>query len=391
MIKIEPAKRVQATEEYFFSKKLREIDKMISEGADIINLGIGSPDTPPPSKALNILSESLLKSDTHGYQRYNGIVELREAFAGWYQKYFSVTLSPTDEIVPLIGSKEGIMHTTLAFVNPGDGVLVPNPGYPTYRSNAQLAEAVVIPYELSSQNGWFPNLEELERRDLSNVKLMWVNYPHMPTGTNGSEELFDSLIDFGRRNQILICNDNPYSFILHKKRISILSRPYAKEIAIELNSVSKSHNMAGWRVGAVMGGAQFLSQIMKITSNIDSGMFRPIQEGVAEALNIDESWYNSLNSLYSKRRVVAEEIFEELGCSFSREQGGLFLWGEVPSRCADGFELSDKLLYGANLFVTPGAIFGDGGSRYIRISLCATEERLKEALYRVKEGNWFKS
>lgn len=386
MITIEPAARVKVSEEYFFSKKLREIDNMISEGADIINLGIGSPDTPPPVEALNVLSESILKYDTHSYQRYNGIASLREAFSDWYKRHFNVTLSAIDEILPLIGSKEGIMYITLAFVNRGESVLVPDPGYPTYSAAAKLAEANVIPYSLTEEGGWYPNLEELQKQDLSNVKIMWVNYPHMPTGTNGSNQLFDSLIDFGRRNKILICNDNPYSFILHKERLSILSRPYAKEIALELNSISKSHNMAGWRVGAVVGSSHYLSLVMKVTTNIDSGMFRPIQEGVSKALAIGDEWYSSLNELYLKRRVIAEEIFKQLGCTFDTNQGGLFLWGKVPEQCTNGMELSDKLLYGAHLFLTPGKIFGEGGDRYVRISLCATEERLQESLERVKSN-----
>lgn len=386
-INIQPANRLNNVSEYYFSKKLREIDEMNRAGKNVISLGIGKPDLPPSENTIKALNEEALKPDVHGYQSYIGIPELRKGFAGWYKKWFGVELNPANEIQPLFGSKEGILHISLAFLNPGDGVLVPNPGYPTYTSVSRLAEANVISYDLDESNGWQPDFDALEQLDLTNVKLMWVNYPNMPTGAPATMELFDKLVAFGKKHHIVICNDNPYSFILNENRLSLLAAEGAKEICIELNSMSKSHNMSGWRMGLVASNPQFIEWILRVKSNIDSGMFRPMMVAAAEALNNSDEWHREKNiEVYAKRRMVAEKIMRQMGCTFDPKQVGMFLWGKIPGQYKDAGELSDKILYDARVFVTPGFIFGDKGNRYVRLSLCATEKMLEESLERIKKS-----
>jgi aspartate/methionine/tyrosine aminotransferase len=382
-MKVKPADRTCTVQEYYFSTKLRQIEMMRKEGADIINLGIGSPDMSPSENTLKQLVMEVMKPHVHGYQSYNGIPILRKSFAEWYKKYFNVSLNPDNEILPLMGSKEGIMHISMAFVNPGDEVLVPDPGYPAYASATNLVGGIVRNYPLEEKKGWFPDLKELEDSDLGRVKLMWVNYPHMPTGTKGSPELFEKLVSFAFNHNILICNDNPYSFILNTEHNSILFPKNAREVALELNSLSKSHNMAGWRMGMVAGNKDYIATILKVKSNMDSGMFLPIQIAAAEALNNPESWYTSINTVYRKRRKIAEELMETLSCTYNPGQVGLFLWGRLPEKI-EGCEIFvDKLLLNAHIFLTPGFIFGKKGERYIRISLCSDEETLKKAKERV--------
>ena len=382
-MKVKPADRTISVQEYYFSTKLRQIEMMRKEGADVINLGIGSPDMSPSENTLTKLVSEALKPNVHGYQSYNGTPTLRSAFAVWYAKYFNVTLNPDNEILPLMGSKEGIMHISMAFVNPGDEVLIPDPGYPAYASVTNLVGGIVRYYSLEEENGWLPDLEELEASDLSKVKLMWVNYPHMPTGTKGSPELFEYLISFATDHNILICNDNPYSFILNNEYNSILSTENAREVALELNSLSKSHNMAGWRIGMVAGNKEYINEILKVKSNMDSGMFLPLQAAAAEALNNPETWYGSINKVYRKRRKIAEGIMKAIGCKYNPEQVGLFLWGRLPENIQSCENLIDELLLKAHLFITPGFIFGKNGERYIRISLCSDEETLLRAKERV--------
>lgn len=383
-LNIKPANRLNTVSEYYFSKKLREIDEMNKADKNVISLGIGKPDLPPSENTIKALNEESLKPDVHGYQSYIGIPELRKGFADWYQKWFGVELNPANEIQPLFGSKEGILHISLAFLNPGDGVLVPNPGYPTYMSVSRLAEANVISYDLDENNGWQPDFDALEKLDLSNVKLMWVNYPNMPTGAPATKELFDKLVAFGKKHSIVICNDNPYSFILNENRLSLLAAEGAKDICIELNSMSKSHNMSGWRMGLVASNPQFIEWILRVKSNIDSGMFRPMMVAAAEALKNTEEWHREKNiEVYAKRRVIAEKIMQQMGCTFDPKQVGMFLWGKIPDRYKDAGELADKVLYNAHVFVTPGFIFGDKGNRYVRLSLCATEKMLEESLERI--------
>ncbi len=381
---IKPANRLSELKEYYFSTKLKEIAQMRTEGKDIINLGIGSPDLPPSEKVVETLCEEAKKSNTHGYQSYTGIPELREAFAKWYQKYFNITLNPNNEIQPLIGSKEGIIHITLAFVNPHDEVLVPNPGYPTYTSASRLAEAKIRSYNLTEKNGWYPNLEELEKTDLSKVKLMWVNYPNMPTGTKATKSLFEKLVKFGKKHNIVICNDNPYSFVLNDEQLSIFSVEGAKDICLELNSLSKSHNMAGWRIAMLAGNKTFIDWILKVKSNIDSGMFRPMMLGAVKALEQPQSWYDNNNKIYRQRRQLAYQIMDILNCKYDKNQVGMFVWGKIPTEIKSTAEFSDKILYESNVFITPGFIFGSNGERYIRISLCSTIEKLEEAKERIK-------
>lgn len=380
---IKPANRLLDVEEYYFSKKLKEIAEMNAAGKNVINLGIGSPDLPPSEEAIRTFCTEVQKDDVHGYQSYVGIPELRQAFAEWYKTWYQVELDPKTEIQPLIGSKEGILHISLAFLNPGDGVLVPNPGYPTYSSVSKLVGANLVSYELEEDNNWEPDFEALEQLDLSKVKLMWVNYPNMPTGANGSIKLFEKLVAFGRKNGIIICHDNPYSFILNESPLSILSIPEAKDICIELNSMSKSHNMPGWRMAMVASNKQFIQWILKVKSNIDSGQFRPMQSAVAEALKAPASWYDGMNRVYRKRRELAGQIMKTLGCSYDESQVGMFLWGKIPDAEKDGATLADKVLYDSNVFITPGFIFGSAGNRYVRISLCSKEEKLAEALGRI--------
>ena len=380
-----PARRLDSVKEYYFSKKLKEIAQLNANGADIISLGIGGPDRPPHRDVIDTLCSEAAVPSNHSYQPYVGIPQLRQAFAAWYLHYYGVSLDANTEIQPLIGSKEGILHTTLAFVNPGDGVLVPNPGYPTYSSVSRLAEAEIFTYDLLESNNWQPDFDQLEAMPLDKIKLMWVNYPNMPTGAQASMELFQRLVDFGKRHGIVIVNDNPYSFILHEKPLSILAVPGAKDIAIEMNSMSKSHNMAGWRIGMLASNPQFIQWILKVKSNIDSGQFKPMMLAAVKALEAPDSWYEDVNATYSRRRKIAEKIMATLGCSFDPRQGGLFLWGKIADDMESAEAVSDMLLYDALVFITPGFIFGSNGNRYIRISLCATEEKMNEALERIIE------
>ena len=382
---IEPARRVATVKEYYFSKKLREVAQLNAQGRDIISLGIGGPDRPPHPDVVETLCTEASKPDAHGYQPYVGLPALRRAYAQWYERFYGVTLDPDREIQPLIGSKEGILHTTLTFVNPGDGVLVPNPGYPTYTSVSRLAEAEIFTYDLREQTGWQPDFDALEQLPLERIKLMWVNYPHMPTGRCASLELFERLVDFGKRHGIVIVNDNPYSFILNEKPLSIFNVEGAKDIAIEMNSLSKSHNMPGWRMGMIAAKPQFIEWILKVKSNIDSGQFKPMMMAAARALQCDAEWYSTINAVYAERRRIAEQIMNCLGCHFDPAQRGLFLWGRIPDNYSGSEELADRLLYDARVFVTPGFIFGSNGNRYIRISLCATKEKMQEALCRIKQ------
>lgn len=385
MNSVKPSRRVMQIKEYYFSKKLREVAMLNKQGLDIISLGIGGPDLPPHKNVIDTLCAVAKKNDTHGYQPYVGLPELRKAYSDWYYRWYGVQLDSEYEIQPLIGSKEGILHTTLAFVNPGDGVLVPNPGYPTYTSVSKLAEAKIYTYNLTEKNGWYPNFKELERLPLEEVKLMWVNYPNMPTGTPATIELFEQLVAFGKKHNIVIVNDNPYSFILNDKPISILSVEGAKNIAIEMNSLSKSHNMAGWRMGMLASNRQFIEWILKVKSNIDSGQFKPAMEAAVEALGCDKDWYETLNKVYARRRKIAERIMEALGCEFDSSQKGLFLWGKIPQTAESSEKFADQILYEARVFLTPGFIFGSNGERYIRISLCAKEDKMEEALSRIKK------
>ena len=383
--RIEPAQRVSMVKEYYFSKKLKEVARLNAEGRDIISLGIGGPDRPPHARVVDTLCEFAHRSDTHGYQPYVGPVELRQAYADWYRRWYGVELNPANEIQPLIGSKEGILHITLAFINPGDGVLVPNPGYPTYTSVSRLAGAEIFTYNLKEENAWYPDLDELESLPLDRIKLMWVNYPNMPTGAPATHELYEKIVDFGRRHNILIVNDNPYSFILNDNPISMLSVEGAKDVVIELNSLSKSHNMAGWRMAMLASNAQFVEWVLKVKSNIDSGQFRPAMLAAVEALKCDSDWFDELNAVYARRRRVAERIMDALGCTFDPRQRGLFLWGNIPDAAESSEKFADNILYNARVFITPGFIFGSNGERFIRISLCATEEKMEEALTRIKQ------
>ena len=394
-MKVKPADRTGKVQEYYFSQKLAQIDRMRREGADIINLGIGSPDQAPSENTIAKLISYAVRPESHGYQSYIGSPALRKAFSDWYKKYFRVDLNPDNEILPLMGSKEGIMHISMAFVNPGDEVLIPDPAYPTYTSVTNLTGGIVRKYDLMEKNGWLPDLEALENSDLSRVKLMWINYPHMPTGTRGSVQLFEKLVAFATRNNILLCNDNPYSFILNNDYQSVLEIDGAREIALELNSLSKSQNMAGWRIGMVAGDSGYIREILKVKSNMDSGMFLPMQMAAVEALNNPESWYETVNAVYAKRRNTVEEIMDVLGCKYDKSQVGLFLWGLIPENVASCGDYVEEILNKAHVFITPGFIFGENGDRYIRISLCATEEKLKEAkerivriLYRVPGGGY---
>lgn len=381
---ITPADRVGSVQEYYFSKKLKEVAEMNAAGKNVISLGVGSPDLPPSEQTVSALCEDAKKADAHGYQPYVGTADLRNGFAEWYRRWYQVALDPKTEIQPLIGSKEGILHISMAFLNPGDGVLVPNPGYPTYSSVSKLVGANLISYELKEELGWQPDFEALEQMDLSGVKLMWTNYPNMPTGANASPELYEKIVDFGRRHQIVICNDNPYSFILNEHPTSILSVPGAKEICIELNSMSKAHNMPGWRMGMLASNAQFVQWILKVKSNIDSGQFRPMQKAAAEALKAPKEWYDQMNRVYRSRRDLAGQIMHTLGCTYDENQVGMFLWGRIPDTAEGSEAVANKVLYEANVFVTPGFIFGSCGERYIRISLCCKNEALQEALNRIQ-------
>lgn len=382
-MKVKPADRTKSVQEYYFSQKLKQIDQMRKSGADIISLGIGSPDQPPSENTIKRLSAEAIKPSVHGYQSYIGIPSLRKAFADWYQTYFHVDLNPDNEILPLMGSKEGIMHISMAFVNPGDEVLIPDPGYPTYSSATKLVGGKVRYYDLDEKKGWFPDIAEIEKNDLTRVKLMWVNYPHMPTGTMGSVQLFEKLVAFALRHNILICNDNPYSFILNKDYFSLLAVTGAKECALELNSLSKSHNMAGWRIGMVAGHSEYINSVLKVKSNMDSGMFQPMQMAAVEALGNPPSWYEKINEIYRKRRIIVEEIMEILNCKYEKKQVGLFVWGRIPEEIINCEQYVEEILNEAHVFITPGFIFGKNGERYIRISLCATEDTLMESKRRI--------
>lgn len=379
------AKRLQSVQEYYFSKKLGEIAQLNAEGRDIINLGIGSPDMPPPPEAVNTLTNSAKNQAGHGYQSYKGIPELRKAFCDWYLNFYGVTLDPDTEILPLLGSKEGITYISNTYLNEGDEVLVPDPGYPAYAAATKIAGAVVRTYELSEDNNWFPNLKALEEQDLTKVKLMWANYPHMPTGAKASVSELRELVGFAERHGILLCHDNPYSFILNDTPLSILSVSGISENVLELNSLSKSHNMAGWRIGMVAGHRRHIENILVAKSNVDSGMFLGIQKAAVEALQMPQQWYDSLNEEYRVRREIVWQIMNELQCSYNKKQAGLFVWGKVSNDVDEVGNLVDDILYKAGVFVTPGFIFGMNGKRYIRISLCSDTEHLNKALNRIKD------
>ena len=386
-MEIQPANRLAEVQEYYFSRKLKEVAKLNAEGQDIISLAIGSPDMPPSQQTIDKLCEVARQPSAHGYQPTMGTPELRQAMAGFYKRWCGVDWNPDTEILPLIGSKEGILHTTLAFVNPGDEVLVPNPGYPTYTSLSEMHGAKIVNYNLREDNGWQPDFDELEKMDLSRVKLMWTNYPNMPTGGNARMDTYERLVAFAKKRAIVIVNDTPDAFILNREHRSILQVEGAKDCCIEFNSMSKSHNMPGWRVGMCASNPTFISWILKIKSNIDSGTFRGIQLAAAEALNENtEAWHEEANiTTYRRRRDIAEKIMTTLDCSFDPEQVGMFLWGKIPEKYADVEDLTEKVLHEAHVFITPGFIFGSNGKRYIRISLCAKDEKMKEALERIEK------
>ena len=382
-MKMQVADRLSGVGEYYFSKKLREIDQMRAAGKDIISLGVGGPDQPPHPKVIARLAAEAAKPNTHAYQPYKGTAILRNAFARWYGRFYGVTLDPESEILPLIGSKEGIMHVCMTYHNPGDKVLIPNPGYPTYRSAATIAGGVCVDYLLREANGWMPDFDEIERQGLDGVKIMIVNFPHMPTGAAPREGLFRDLVAFARRNGILLLHDNPYSFIRNEHPESLLATEGAKDVALELNSLSKSHSMAGWRIGMLAGAKERIDEVIRFKSNMDSGMFYPMQAAAAEALDLDEEWYRDLNRIYREREVIGFELLDLMGCSYAKPQSGLFVWGRLPKGAGDCFEFSDKLLYGCGVFITPGGIFGSEGNNYIRISLCSPVEVLLRAKERI--------
>lgn len=382
-MKMQVADRLSGVGEYYFSKKLREIDQMRAAGKDIISLGVGGPDQPPHPKVIARLAAEAAKPNTHAYQPYKGTAILRNAFARWYGRFYGVTLDPESEILPLIGSKEGIMHVCMTYLNPGDKVLIPNPGYPTYRSAATIAGGVCVDYLLREENGWMPDFDEIERQGLDGVKIMIVNFPHMPTGAAPREGLFRDLVAFARRNGILLLHDNPYSFIRNEHPESLLATEGAKDVALELNSLSKSHSMAGWRIGMLAGAKERIDEVIRFKSNMDSGMFYPMQAAAAEALDLDEEWYRDLNRIYREREVIGFELLDLMGCSYAKPQSGLFVWGRLPEGVGDCFEFSDKLLYGCGVFITPGGIFGSEGNNYIRISLCSPVEVLLRAKERI--------
>lgn len=380
---IEAANRLQTIEEYYFSKKLREVNFLIASGKPIINLGIGSPDLQPPQKVVAAIKEGLLAPNAHKYQSYQGLPELREAITGFYKEHFSVSLSASTEVLPLMGSKEGIMHISMAYLNEGDAVLIPNPGYPTYQSVTKLVGAKPVFYELDAANNWLPDFEALEQLDLSKVKLMWVNYPHMPTGAQPNTYLFEELVTFAKRHDILIVNDNPYSFILNDAPKSILSVAGAKDVCLELNSLSKTFNMAGWRVGMVVGDSKHINNILKVKSNMDSGMFYGIQKGAIEALKCSKMWFVTLNSVYKQRRDLVWQLADALNCTYDKNATGLFVWAKLPASVKSEAYI-DSVLKNNHIFITPGTIFGSKGEGYIRFSLCASNEVLEEAIKRVK-------
>lgn len=384
---IQPADRIASTSEYYFSRKLKEVARLNAEGMDIISLAIGSPDMPPSPQTIDTLCEEAHKADAHGYQPTVGIPQLRKAMAGFYRRWYGVELDPDTEIQPLIGSKEGILHITLALCNPGDKVLVPNPGYPTYTSLSRILGQEVVYYDLKEERGWHPDFDQLEGMDLSGVKILWTNYPHMPTGGRATRQLYEQLVDFARRKGLVVVNDNPYSFILNEgEKFSILQVEGAKDCCIELNSMSKSHNMPGWRVGLLASNATIISWVLKIKSNIDSGTFRPLQLAAAKAYDNSDEWHRQADvETYRHRRELAEQIMTTLGCTFDPRQQGLFLWGRIPEEVDDVESLTERVLHEARVFITPGFIFGTNGKRYIRISLCAKDKQMEEALRRIKQ------
>ena len=394
---IQPAQRTSTVKEYYFSRKLKEIDRMNAERPEpVINLGIGAPDGMPPAAAIDALVESAVQKGNHAYQSYVGIPQLRKAFADWYSRYYGVTLDPACEIQPLVGSKEGILLVSLAFLDKGDKVLVPDPGYPTYSSASRLAEAEIIPYDLNEEDGWQPDFEKLERMDLDGVKIMWTNYPNMPTGAAASMALYEKLVDFGRRHGILVCNDNPYSFILNDNPLSILAVPGAKECCLELNSLSKAHNMSGWRIGMVAADREIISEILKVKSQMDSGMFKPLQLAAVAALSMGPEWFTELNTEYRKRKVLAGEIFDIIGADYDSNSSGMFLWGRIrednpllggtsDGEKSFGETVSDRILHDAGVFITPGFIFGRNGRNHIRISLCADCGTLRKSAEKIRK------
>jgi aspartate/methionine/tyrosine aminotransferase len=378
------ANRLDSINEYYFSQKLREIDAMNNAGKQVINLGIGSPDLPPHPDVIKTLHEESSKPTTHAYQNYKGSPVLRKAIADWYQKWYGVALDSETEILPLIGSKEGIMHICMTYLNEGDIALVPNPGYPTYRSAVSLAGGTICDYDLKEENNWLPDFDALEQTDLSRVKLMFVNYPHMPTGTLPVKDVFDVLVSFAKKYSILLVHDNPYSFILNDHPVSLMKTEGAMEVAIELNSLSKSHNMAGWRVGMLIGAKDRINEVLKFKSNMDSGMFLPLQLAAAKALQLDGEWHNSVNEIYKRRQVKVFELLDLMNCSYDNKQAGMFVWASIPNPYNDGYSLSDEVLQKANVFITPGGIFGSNGNKYVRVSLCCTEDKITEAIERIK-------
>jgi len=383
---IQPAERLGLVSEYYFSRKLKEIAQRNAQGENIISLAIGSPDMPPSPETISTLCREAQKADVHGYQPTVGIPELRSAMADWYKRTYNVNLDPTTEIQPLIGSKEGILHVTLAFANPGDKVLVPNPGYPTYTSLTKILGCQIVNYDLVESNGYQPDFEALEQMDLEGVKIMWTNYPNMPTGANAQMETYEKIVAFAQKHNILVVNDNPYSLILNRKPLSILQVPGAKDSCIEFNSMSKSHNMPGWRVGMLASNSQFVTWVLKIKSNIDSGTFRPLQLAAAQAYHNEPEWHEQANiTTYRERRDIAEQIMTTLGCTYNPEQVGMFLWGRIPESYSDCEVLTERVLNEAKVFITPGFIFGSNGQRYVRISLCANKQKMQEALERVQQ------
>ncbi|ALM09003.1 aminotransferase [Sediminicola sp. YIK13] len=377
------ADRLKTVEEYYFSKKLREVRGLMAEGRPIINMGIGSPDLAPSKEVIEALQESVNGANAHQYQSYQGLPELREAFASFYHAKFGVTVNPANEVLPLMGSKEGIMHISMAFLNPGDEVLIPNPGYPTYSSVTNLVGAVPKFYDLVAKNGWFPDLEVLEQEDLSKVKIMWTSYPHMPTGATASKDQLKDLVAFAKRNNILMVNDNPYSFVLNQSPISILGVEGAMEVALELNSLSKTFNMAGWRVGMVLGSKAHIDEVLKVKSNMDSGMFYGIQKGAIAALESSDAWFDKLTQVYTSRRNLVFQLADKLNCTYDGQNAvGMFVWAKLPAGIASAEAFIDEVLYDKNIFITPGTIFGSNGEGYIRFSLCVTEDKIKEAISR---------
>jgi LL-diaminopimelate aminotransferase len=380
------SKRLNGIGEYYFSQKLREIEALNKQGKNIINLGIGSPDLPPHPEVIKVLQEESSRPQVHAYQSYKGSSILREAISEWYKKWYSVELNPETEILPLIGSKEGIMHICMTYLNKGDEVLLPNPGYPTYRSAVQLAGGKCVEYKLRERHQYEPDFDKLEKKKLKKVKLMFVNYPQMPTGQLPTAALFEKLVAFGKKHDILIVHDNPYSFILNDTPASLLSVEGAKEVVVELNSLSKSHNMAGWRVGMLCGAKERIEEVIRFKSNMDSGMFLPVQLAAAKAVSLGKEWHDEVNAVYRKRREKVFELLQLLNCSFSTKQAGMFVWAAIPASYKDGYVLSDEVLYKSNVFITPGGIFGSAGKKYIRVSLCSPEEKLEEAIQRIKNN-----